>query len=283
MCKNEGKASRPLDRRSPRDRLFVAHEESDRSAAECDVLPAASNDRIGDLNKESILTLATSSGTDPDRSAPTIRLTIATQPALWGELLERVLEHETNIQVQGLANNEETLAHILRNALPGIVLLDYEAMGAGCEGVIARLRRTSPQTRFLVLARRTDEAVVVALLRAGAAGLVDKQGSLATVLAAIRAVAAGETWAHRRITAQALTELSSWGPARTGSDPELTRREWQVAEGVSRGLRNRDIALTLGIREKTVKAHLSSIFSKLGVRSRMELALWVQGRIQPGT
>jgi len=56
-----------------------------------------------------------------------------------------------------------------------------------------------------------------------------------------------------------------------------------VVDCVSRGLRNRDIASALGISEKTVKTHLNTVFAKLGVRSRMELALWVQGQIQPTT
>ena len=221
----------------------------------------------------------------PPRAHPeaVIGVTIATQPPLWGELLARTLGGEPNLRILGRVGTEEELAGNLAHTDVDVVVFDFEALGPGAEGIIARLRRSSPRTRFLVLARRSDEAAMVGVLRAGASGLVPKHDAFATLVAAIRAVASGESWAHRRVTAQALEELSSHGRDRGEPVGRLTRRELQVVDCVSRGLRNRDIASALGISEKTVKTHLNTVFAKLGVRSRMELALWVQGQIQPTT
>ena len=70
---------------------------------------------------------------------------------------------------------------------------------------------------------------------------------------------------------------------RAGAGPPLTRRELEVLDGITRGLRNREIALLLGVSEKTVKTHLNNIFAKTQVRGRFALALWAQGQVQPKT
>jgi len=160
-------------------------------------------------------------------------------------------------------------------------LLDYEGLGPNAEGLVSRLRRLAPRVRVLVLARRSGAQTVVSLLRAGAAGLIGKDVDLSVLLNAVRAVAAGEVWADRKAAAEALDQLAA--PVRTESEGQvaLTRREWEVVEGIGRGLRNRDIARALGISEKTVKTHLNHIFSKLRVESRFALALWAQAGVQP--
>jgi DNA-binding NarL/FixJ family response regulator len=170
---------------------------------------------------------------------------------------------------------------ITENA-PNVILLDYEGLGPNVEGIVSRLRRLAPQARVLVLARRSGEDTVVGLLRAGAFGLIGKSVEFRVLLNAVRAVASGELWANRRVTAQAIQRLAA--PVNTEPDGRvrLTRREWEVIEAVGRGLRNRAIGRTLGISDKTVKSHLNHIFTKLHVQSRFTLALWAQGELQRG-
>jgi len=210
-----------------------------------------------------------------------VRLAIGVYPRLWGELLGRVLGEEAWIEVVGRAADEEELRQLASQQTPKVILLDYEGLGPNSEGLVSRLRRLAPKVRVLVLARRSGGQTVVSLLRAGAAGLVGKDANLGILLNAVRAVAAGEVWADRKAAAQALEELAA--PMRT--EPEgrvaLTRREWEVVEAIGHGLRNRDIARTLGISEKTIKTHLNHIFTKLHVEGRFALALWAQGGIQP--
>jgi DNA-binding NarL/FixJ family response regulator len=210
-----------------------------------------------------------------------VRIALAVYPPLWGELLSQMLGQETWVEVVGLAAGEDELRQLTSEQAPDVILLDYEGLGPNAEGVVSRLRRHSPRTRVLMLARRSGEDTVVSVLRAGAAGLIAKDVDPSTLLNAVRAVAAGEVWANRRVTAQAIEQLAA--PVRT--EPEgrmmLTRREWEVIEAVGRGLRNREIARTLGISEKTVKTHLNHIFSKLHIDGRFALALWAQGELQP--
>jgi DNA-binding NarL/FixJ family response regulator len=214
-------------------------------------------------------------------SAPPVRLAIGVYPELWGELLAHILDREQWIEVVGRAASEDELRQLASNHAPDLILLDYEGFGPNAEGVVSRLRRLAHKVRVLVLARRSGEETVVSLLRAGAAGVVGKSVDLSTLFSAVRAVASGEVWANRKAAAQALEELAAPVPAEPDGRATLTRREWEVIEGVGRGLRNREIARALGISEKTVKTHLNHIFSKLHVESRFTLALWAQGGVQP--
>jgi two-component system, NarL family, response regulator DesR len=210
-------------------------------------------------------------------------LVVAVQPALWCELLCSALGGEPGMRIiAGIASEDELRASLPPDE-PAIVILDYEAFGPNSEGLIARLHRAAPRARVLVLARRSGAAVVRSVLRVGAAGLVGKEASLATLVDAIRAVSAGQVWANREVTAQVLDQLAS--PAGQGPEdqPALTRRELEVLDAISRGLRNREIARRLGVSEKTVKTHLSNIFTKTGLRGRFALALWAQGQLQPKT
>jgi DNA-binding NarL/FixJ family response regulator len=212
-----------------------------------------------------------------------VRLALAIYPAMWGELLAQMLGREEWIDVVGRVTTEDELRHLVPETKPEIVVLDYEGLGPNAEGVVSRLRRLVPRVRVLVLARRSGEETVVSLLRAGAAGLVGKSDPVSTLLSAVRAVASGEVWANRRAAAQAIEQLAAPLPVEPDGRANLTRREWEVIEGVGHGMRNRDIARTLGISEKTVKTHLNHIFSKLHVESRFTLALWAQGELQQGT
>lgn len=202
---------------------------------------------------------------------------VAVCPPLWGELVVRTLLREPDVDVLGPVGDEASLRETAA-AAPGapVVLLDYEAFGPGTEAVIARLGRTAPACRVLVLARRATDDTVVSVLRAGASGLVGKDRSRDTLVAAIRAVAAGEAWANRAATARALRQLAGSGHPALGGHALLTRRERDVVDAVCDGLRNREIAEALGISEKTVKTHLGSLFVKAGVASRMALARWVR-------
>lgn len=206
---------------------------------------------------------------------------LAVAPELWCELLRERINREPDLRVVGCAGDEATLGEAISTHSPRAVVLDYEAMGPNTEDLIARLHRAAPEARVLVLARRVGNETVSSVLRAGAAGHVAKNASTGVLMNALRAVVAGQVWANRHVTAQVISELVS--PGRTGPDgtPTLTRREWEVVDAVTRGLRNREIARVLRISEKTVKSHLNTIFTKTRVPSRIALALWAQGQVRP--
>ena len=190
---------------------------------------------------------------------------------------------EAVLRVVGSAADEDEARRLLSKFRPQVLVFDYEAMGPNGEGVVARLRRASPATRILVIASRSADENVELVLRSGASGLVGKQLDFTVLVRAIQAVAAGELWANRRATAHALASLTDL-PARVPAlDGHLTKREWQIADGVSQGLRNKEIATLLTISEKTVKSHLNNVFSKLKVSGRIGLLTWAQGETRPRT
>ena len=152
-----------------------------------------------------------------------------------------------------------------------MLVLDYEALGPDAEAVIYRLRFAAGSTRILVLAAGSNSETVERILRAGASGVFGKQHELALLVRALRAVAAGELWADRRATAQALESLT--GSFGGESARLLTRRERQVLVACTQGLRNKEIASRLNIRTRTVKGHLSNIYRKLEVDNRFALYL----------
>jgi DNA-binding NarL/FixJ family response regulator len=209
-----------------------------------------------------------------------IRVLVATLPALWSEVLGRLLERERDLHVVGRAHSEDQLREAVATHNPHVILFDYEALGPNSEGIIARLRRAAPSARTLVFATGGGDETTIAVLRAGAMGLVGKQLGYPALLAALRAVAAGELWAHRRVTAQAIDQLVSPVLQKQEVPSQLTKREWEVVEGVGKGLRNREIADALGINERTVKSHLNNIFSKTRVSSRFALSLWSRGEVK---
>lgn len=212
-----------------------------------------------------------------------VRLAIATQPALLRDALSRLISGETNLQVVGAGRDEDEILQVVADEGPEIVLFDYEALGPNSESIISRLRRSAPGLRILVMATRSADETVERVLRAGACGLVGKQFDVETLLRAIRAVAAGEVWANRRTTALTLERLTNFSAGASNPEGQLTIRERQIVQGVTRGLRNKEIAQQLSISEKTVKSHLNNIFHKLGLEGRFALALFEQGPDRPKT
>lgn len=209
------------------------------------------------------------------QAAPRLEIAIATEHTLFRDVLTRLLNRDPTLKIVGHAHNEREVARVLHREKPQTLLFDYEALGPDRENIISRLRRAAPGTRILVLTAGSGNERAERVLRAGASGLVGKHLSYATLVRAIHAVARGEIWADRQTTARALEGLTTRLP---DAKDQLTARELQIAEGVGRGLRNKEIARQLKISQKTVKSHLNSIFRKLRLDGRVALGLLVQER-----
>lgn len=214
------------------------------------------------------------------QAVPRLDVAIATEHALFRDVLTRLLDADPALRIVGHASNERELARVLRREKPQALLFDCEGLGPNGEGIISRLRRAAPATRILVMATGSGNERVGRVLRAGASGLVGKHLGFETLIRAIHAVSRGEVWADRRTTARALEHLTTRLP---GAEDQLTGREQQIAEGVGRGLRNKEIARQLNISQKTVKSHLNNIFRKLKLDGRVALGLMAQERGEQST
>ena len=159
-------------------------------------------------------------------------------------------------------------------------------MAAGTGGhifpgiAIAQTMRARGDKRPVVLltAELEDDALIAAV-KAGVNGIVLKDGAEDALLACLDAVAAGQRAVPAELLQRAL-DLSMQGERRHPLD-SLTPRERQIAEHVGRGMRNREIAAALAMSEGTVKVYLHTIYQKLGIENRTELALLAHGRPTP--
>jgi DNA-binding NarL/FixJ family response regulator len=211
---------------------------------------------------------------DPAGAGP-IDVVIAAEPPLFRDVLSRALNARPGLRVVSNGHGEVDLGLKLR---PRVLLLDAEALGSNAETVIRRLRRAAPATRILVMATWAEEESAEEALRAGASGIIEKGSDLETLVRAIKAVAAGQVWRSRRTAAWISEHSTDSRLDLSRSNRLLTNRERQIMDGVSRDLRNKEIALRLKISEKTVKAHLNNIFRKLKLDSRVALGMLAQSR-----
>lgn len=200
---------------------------------------------------------------------PAIRIVIADDHLIVRQGLRLILETEEDLALVGeAANGEEALA-LCSELKPDVVLMDLRMPGVDGLTAIERLRVQQPEIAVVILTTYNEDALMLRGLQAGARGYLLKDTSRAALFATIRAAARGETLLGPDVMARVLAHATSPLPAKTSSDDvALTDREREVLAAVARGERSKEIAAHLGISERTVKAHLASIYEKLGVDSR---------------
>jgi DNA-binding NarL/FixJ family response regulator len=207
-----------------------------------------------------------------------VDVAVATGPPLVREVLAQALSARLGLRVVSFAEGAgQDAPERLLVMRPRILLIDDSV--SSLEAVIRRLHRASPSTRILVLYTRSNEVALSRFTRAGAFGVIEGHSDLAALA---RAVASSKGTACESVSGAA--ECSS-AIDRTVVAPEadarLTPREWEVAELVAKGLRNKGIALRLNISVDTVKSHLNHSFRKLNVDGRLALAILARSRLGP--
>ncbi len=234
------------------------------------------------------------SGTMPE----TVRVVLVDDQTLLREGFRRLLELEGNgIQVAGTAGDGlEALALVERltraGSPPDVVLMDVRMPRLDGVQATRQLLARWPAVRVMMLTTFDDEEYIVEGLRAGATGYLLKDASADQLVEAIHAVQRGEAPLQPSVAAKLLPRLTrrdelpaapaDGHPAPTphgaASPPldELTEREREIVRLLARGASNREIGETLFITEGTVKNHVSSILSKLGLRDRTQAALWAR-------
>ncbi|WP_091324777.1 response regulator [Geodermatophilus ruber] len=185
--------------------------------------------------------------------------------------LSGLIDATDDMRVVGTAaDGAEALAAVTRLS-PHVVLMDLSMPVMDGVAATRRIAAEHPHVEVLVLTSFSDQQRVMEALDAGAGGYVLKDTEPADLLAAIRSTARGYSPLDPRVARTVLHARR--GPARLA---DLTEREQEVLALVGRGLANKQIARALGIREGTVKAHLTSVFQRIGVRDRTSAALWAR-------
>jgi DNA-binding NarL/FixJ family response regulator len=185
--------------------------------------------------------------------------------------LKSLLNAANDIEVVGAAaDGEEAVAYAVEEQ-PDIVLMDVSMPGMSGLEAVRRLLKAAPSSRVVMLTSFSQHDVVMEAFDSGAVGFLLKDADPSELLNGIRAAARGESPVSPRAARELLEERTQRRPL-----DDLTQRERDVLTLVGRGMANKQIAWRLGISEKTVKAHLGSVFDRLGVQDRTQAALWAQ-------
>jgi len=200
---------------------------------------------------------------------------IAVEHALFREGIRVFLAEQADVEVIGEAADGVQMLRLMEALRPDVLMLDIQMPEVGGLEILAIVQGLSPRTKVLLLSARLEDDFISEALQQGAHGYLPKTATHRELLRAIRALAAGELWAPRTLLTLVVERLRQRALARQDLPPALrqplTTREHEVVQGVRQGLTNREIATRLGISEKTVKTHLSSVFRKLYIRRRVDL------------
>lgn len=193
-------------------------------------------------------------------------------PLLRSGLSELLAAQEGIAVVAALASGRDAVDQVVDLA-PDVVLMDVSMPGMGGVAATLEVIRRRPSTRIVMLSSYSEDETVLAAIDAGASGYLLKDAEPDELVRGVRAAARGGVPLAPR-AARALLASRTRPP----SEGHLTPREEEVLNLVGEGLANKTIARRLGISEKTVKTHLTSVFQRLGVDSRTEAALWYRER-----
>ena len=198
-----------------------------------------------------------------------IRVLITDDHLIIREGLRLILETADDIEVVGEAADGAECLQLVPKLNPHLILMDLQMPRMDGITAIEQLRKTHPDIAIVILTTYNEDDLMIRGLQAGARGYLLKDSSRENLLDAIHAAIKGETLLKPEILARVLAPQSQPKPASTTqvSSP-LTDRELEVLQCASRGERNKEIAYKLGITERTVKAHLQSIYQKFRVDSR---------------
>lgn len=192
---------------------------------------------------------------DPSR----IRVLVVDDHAMVRDGISALLNRQTDMEVAGEAANGAEAIAMFRELRPDVTLMDVQMPVVGGVEAITEICRLSADARILVLTTYPGDANAVRALRAGAAGYLLKNGIRSELVDAIRSVHSG----RRAVSADIAHEL-----AVHALDEPLTQKEIAILQLVADGHANKQIATRLNLSVETIKAHLKTIFSKLGVHDR---------------
>ena len=195
-----------------------------------------------------------------------IRILIADDHEVVREGLRLILEAEDDFVVVGEAVDGREAIELVRDLQPQVVLMDLRMPGMDGLTAIKHLRQQWPDINIVILTTYNEDALMMDGLRSGARSYLLKDTRRQVLFDTLRAAARGEALLRPDVMARVISQSAALAKPIDGLT--LTDREQEVLVGVARGERSKEIAVRLGITERTVKAHLASIYNKFGVDSR---------------
>jgi DNA-binding NarL/FixJ family response regulator len=209
-------------------------------------------------------------------TATTIDIVIADDHPVVRRGLAQFFAEVEDFRVVAECGDGESAMEALQRHKPHVLVVDLRMPGGGGLDVLRRMRERGETAAAILLAGDISDDDVVEAMRLGAKGVVLKDMAPVLLVQCIRKVAAGGLWLEKEAIGRALEKLlqPAEGPARV----TLTPRETEIAHMVAEGWGNRQIGERLFISEGTVKTHLHTIYEKLGIKGRVQLATWAKER-----
>ena len=208
----------------------------------------------------------------------TIRIVIADDHPIFRDGLRRLLESEPDLSVVGEAADGRQAIQLVHETRPDILLLDVAMPNLPGLEALRELSEAKDPVRVIILTASIDRQQMLQALQLGARGIVLKESATQVLMKSLTAVMEGSYWVGKDsvpdLKELVLKDMPTLEDRSPGEKWGLTRREMQMVAAIVEGSSNRDIAERFGVREDTVKHHLTSIFSKVGVTTRLELALF---------
>lgn len=196
-----------------------------------------------------------------------MRVFLADDHALIRAGLRAALASTPDLMLVGEAVEGYNLASICRASLPDVIVLDLHMPGPPINDLIAELKSACPTSHLLILSAYDDDVYVRSTLMAGVKGYALKDEHSLVIMQAIRTVAQGQSWFSQSVA----SKVARWQSGEQAmSLPALSARERQVLRCVMNGKSNREIALVLGISEKSVERAVSKLLAKMGTSTRVE-------------
>jgi len=195
---------------------------------------------------------------------------IADDHPLVREALHRALDVEEDMKVVAEASDGEEAVKLASELKPDVVVMDIVMPKVNGIEATRKIKEIAPDTAILILTAYDDEEYVLGLLDAGAAGYLLKSARGRDLVGAIRAIRAGESVLHPNIIARLLKRATVTVVKENKAQGLLSERESEVLRLVALGMSNKEVAEKLFLSQRTVKAHLTSVFNKLNVASRSE-------------
>jgi two-component system, NarL family, nitrate/nitrite response regulator NarL len=214
------------------------------------------------------------------KKSANIRILIADDHAVFRYGLRALLESEPRFTVVGEAVDGSEVAKLTSELKPAVLMLDLAMPRVTGIEVLRELASAQGEVRTIVLTAAIEKKQIVEALQLGARGILLKDAAIQLVAECIEKVVAGDFWVGHEAVTSLVDYLHGLKRSAEGkAEPRLfTPREQEIIAAILTGCVNKEIAVRLSISEDTVKRHLSNIFDKAGVSSRLELAVWSRNK-----
>lgn len=200
------------------------------------------------------------------------RILIADDHAMLREGMRNLIKQEKDFELVGEAADGEEAVRLAAELKPDIIIMDIVMPKLNGVEATKQIKQVSPSSALLILTAYSDIRYIVGLLEAGACSYLLKNSPAKEIVRAIRAVRSGESVLDPDVTRKLVQRLASLtrSPGESKASGLLTAREMEILKLASRGISNKELSEKLFISLRTVKAHMTNIFNKLGCSSRTD-------------